>query len=113
MTILEELIDIAMNACEKGRASGQKHHSRGAALLTGDGRVFSGCDVSTHEGDIHGVAAERIAALAAVSDGAGKFECVVIATDTLVSYPIPDGTLTALNCTVDIVRDRPPLQMTS
>ena len=45
MTILEELIDTALGVCENGRASGQQHHARGAALLTAEGRVYTGCDV--------------------------------------------------------------------
>lgn len=41
MTILEELIDIALKACEKSRgADCQKHHhARGAALLSTSGKV--------------------------------------------------------------------------
>jgi len=39
MTILEELMDVSLRACEKGRASGQKHLSRGAALLGPAGKV--------------------------------------------------------------------------
>ena len=42
MTVLEELIDIALKACEKGRIAGQKHHARGAALLGPDGKVHAG-----------------------------------------------------------------------
>jgi hypothetical protein len=40
MTVLEELIDISLRACEKGRHAGQKrHHARGCALLTSGGKV--------------------------------------------------------------------------
>ena len=94
MTVLEELIDVAFRACEKGRQAGQQKHARGAALLCADGRVFSGCDVSSpHENaaSLHAITAERVAVLAAVSDGVSKFECMVVASDTMLSFPTPDG----------------------
>lgn len=41
MTILEELIDLALKSCEKSRAAGQKYHQiRGCALLTSSGKVY-------------------------------------------------------------------------
>ena len=47
MTVLEELIDIALRACEKGRGAGQKRHqTRGCALLTGGGKVSRMCPVT-------------------------------------------------------------------
>lgn len=40
MTILEELIDLALRSCEKSRSAGQKYHqARGCALLTSSGKV--------------------------------------------------------------------------
>eukprot|EP01041_Mallomonas_annulata_P010693 gene10693-22327_t len=72
MTVLEELIDLALKTCEKGRIAGQKHHSRGAALLGPEGQVYTGCDVYAHEGDPTGVSAERAAVLAAVAAGTGR-----------------------------------------
>lgn len=40
MTILEELIDLALKSCEKSRTAGQKYHKiRGCALLTSSGKV--------------------------------------------------------------------------
>ena len=40
MTILEELIDVALKSCEKSRSAGLKyHHARGCALLTSNGKV--------------------------------------------------------------------------
>ena len=91
MTILEELTDLALQVCENGRTAGQKHHSRGAALLTGSGKVYTGCDVYVREGDPNGVSAERAALLAAVADGAAVFHCLVITTDTMKQFPVPDG----------------------
>ena len=98
MTILEELIDIALKVCENGRHAGEKAHaSRGAALLAPGGKVYSGCDVALqvstsgveNRGEI--VAAEHGAILAAVADGASDFECLVIASDTMSGFPFPDG----------------------
>ena len=74
MTILEELIDLALNVCENGRAAGQRHHARGAALLAPGGKVYSGCDIYFRELDSNSVTAERGAIQAAVADGCQKFE---------------------------------------
>lgn len=45
MTILEELIDISLKACEKSRAADcqRHHHARGAALLATSGKVEECC----------------------------------------------------------------------
>lgn len=84
MTVLEELIDIALRACEKGRQAGQRrHHARGCALLTAGGKVYSGCDVyaitsstdlTAESSHIPDVTAEKSAVLAAISDGSKEFE---------------------------------------
>jgi hypothetical protein len=78
MSILEELIDLALQTCENSRPSGGRvdHHSRGAALLGPTGKVYLGCDVhikASSDSD-NGVSAERAALLAGVADGAKKFE---------------------------------------
>lgn len=83
MTVLEELIDAALNVCEKSRQTAlqqQTHtHSRSAVVLTSTGKTYTGCDVhiasaSGVPSESHGVSAERAAILAAVADGAGKFD---------------------------------------
>ena len=91
MTILEELTDLSLRVCENGRKAGQKHHSRGAALLTSNGKVYSGCDVSFEDYDPNGISAERAAVTAAVADGSSVFHCLVISTDTMTVFPAPDG----------------------
>jgi cytidine deaminase len=91
MTILEELIDVALGACEKSRNAGQRHHARGAALLGPSGKVYTGCDVYVSENDANSVTAERVAVLTAVSDGVKKFEALVIASDTMQTFPVPHG----------------------
>ena len=102
MTILEELIDLALRACEKFRLArpGEEFPSRGAALLGPEGRVYTGVDVYSHESDLHAISAERAAVLAATQDGvpayapaggAPCFDCCVIVSDTLEQFPVPDG----------------------
>lgn len=90
MTILEELIDLSLRVCENGRIAGQKHNSRGAALLTSNGKVYSGCDINL-EGNTLGISAERAAVIAAVADGSSVFHCLVLSTDTMTVFPAPDG----------------------
>lgn len=91
MTILEELTDVSLKVCENGRAAGQKHNSRGAALLTSNGKVYSGCDVYLKDRDPNGISAERSAVMAAVADGSSAFHCLVLSTDTMINFPVPDG----------------------
>ena len=89
MTVLEELIDAAMSVCERSRQSTlqqQSHtHSRSAVLLSNTGRTYTGCDVHIASAtggseSQHGVSAERAAFLAAVADGASKFDVSVTAS---------------------------------
>lgn len=91
MTILEELTDLSLRVCENGRIAGQKHHSRGAALLTSNGKVYSGCDVYLNEMDSNGITAERSAVTSAVADGSSVFQCLVLSTDTQTIFPAPNG----------------------
>jgi cytidine deaminase len=53
----------------------------GAALLSADGRVFSGCNV---ENATYGltVCAERVALFKAISEGAREFTAVAVVADT-------------------------------
>lgn len=88
MTVLEELIDAALNVCEKSRQTTlhqQSHtHSRSAVLLTCTGKTYTGCDVhittNSSLGDPHGVSAERAAFLSAVADGAARFDVSIFAS---------------------------------
>eukprot|EP01038_Epipyxis_sp_PR26KG_P008402 gene8402-11360_t len=91
MTILEELIDYALRVCENGRIAGQTHHSRSAVLLSCEGKVYGGCDVYIQGNEIGGVSAERASILAAVADGATGYDCLVVCSDTMTSFPAPDG----------------------
>ena len=72
-----QLMEMAENACKNAYAP-YSGFRVGAALLTSDGRVFTGCNV---ENASYGAAicAERTAAVKAVSEGAGKFSAIAIA----------------------------------
>ena len=74
MTILEELIDIALRCCEKGRQAGQKGHARGAALLADTGSVYTGCDVYAAGVLGNAIRAEKTAVLTAVADGVQSYK---------------------------------------
>lgn len=74
-----ELIDLAKNA-RRWAHSPYSNFSVGAALLSSDGRVFTGCNV---ENSTYGLSmcAERVAIFKAVSEGAQEISRVVVVTD--------------------------------
>ena len=73
MTILEELIDAALNTCENQRHSHHHDHSRAAVVLSTAGKMYVGCDMMV-PGDQLPVAAEKSALLTAVAEGSTSFE---------------------------------------
>lgn len=83
---MDKLIKAAFDVRKKAYApySGFKV---GAALLTHDGKVYTGCNV---ENSSYGLAicAERVALAGAVSDGAKKFKAIAVVTGAKkVAYP--------------------------
>lgn len=72
-----ELMKIAEKACENAYAPYSKFKV-GAALLSSDGRVFTGCNVENSSYGA-GICAERTAAVKAVSEGAVRFSAIAIA----------------------------------
>lgn len=53
----------------------------GAALLTGDEKIFTGCNIE-NPSLMLSVCAERVALLKALSEGAADFKAIAIASDT-------------------------------
>lgn len=71
-----ELLEAAQDMCLRAYAP-YSHFHVGAALLTSDGRIFTGCNV---ENSSYGAAicAERTAAVKAISEGAEKFSAIAV-----------------------------------
>lgn len=79
MTTDDELIDLARGARRWAHAP-YSNFSVGAALLSSDGRVFTGCNV---ENSTYGlsVCAERVAIFKAVSEGVREIARIAVVTD--------------------------------
>jgi cytidine deaminase len=75
----DELIDMAKNARRWAHAP-YSNFSVGAALLSADGRVFTGCNV---ENSTYGLSmcAERVAIFKAVSEGTSEIARIAVVTD--------------------------------
>jgi cytidine deaminase len=75
----DELIAQAKDARRWAHAP-YSNFSVGAALLSSDGRVFTGCNV---ENSTYGLSmcAERVAIFKAISDGANEIERIAVVTD--------------------------------
>lgn len=79
-----ELVERLIRAAEAARDNAHAPYSRyrvGAALVTVDGRVFSGCNVENASFGLS-VCAERNAVAAAVAAGAREFRLLVVVTDS-------------------------------
>ena len=74
-----ELIDLAKAARHWAHAP-YSNFSVGAALLTSDGRVFTGCNIENSTFGLS-ICAERVAVFKAISEGASEIYKVVIVTD--------------------------------
>ncbi|KAM9445715.1 cytidine deaminase a isoform 1-T3 [Clarias gariepinus] len=62
----------------------------GAALLTRDGTVFTGCNVENASLTL-GICAERVAISKAVSEGFKEFKAIAIASDMVDEFISPCG----------------------
>ncbi|MBR1599118.1 MAG: cytidine deaminase [Lachnospiraceae bacterium] len=81
-----ELFDIAMSMCDKAYAP-YSHFYVGAALITDDGSVYTGCNI---ENASYGATncAERTAMFKAVSEGHAHFNRIAVAAyDGTCAYP--------------------------
>lgn len=71
-----KLMQAAIQAREKAWCP-YSHFAVGAALLTADGRIFTGCNVENGSYSL-GVCAERTAIFKAVSEGYREFRAIAI-----------------------------------
>ena len=81
----DELIERAKNARHAAHAP-YSNFEVGAALVSTDGRVFTGCNI---ENSAYGLSmcAERVAIFKAVSEGAQEFTKIAVVTDTETLTP--------------------------
>ena len=78
-TTRKHLISAALQARRHAYAP-YSHYPVGAALLTKDGKVYTGVNVE-NAAYPSGMCAERVAVFKAVSEGQREFAAVVVATD--------------------------------
>ncbi len=76
----DELLKMAVKAQNNAYAP-YSHFKVGAAILTRNGKIYSGCNI---ENSSYGasICAERVALFKAVSEGEKDFLAIAIATDT-------------------------------
>lgn len=73
-----------LKEAEKARKKAYTPYSKfkvGAAVLTSDGKIFTGCNIENASFGLT-VCAERVAILKAISEGSYKFEAIAIIGDT-------------------------------
>lgn len=81
----QELFRMAVKASENAYVPFSNFHV-GAALLTKDGKIYTGCNV---ENSSYGatICAERTAMVKAISEGEREFEAIAIAGNGGASWP--------------------------
>ncbi|XP_032087523.1 cytidine deaminase [Thamnophis elegans] len=80
-------------ACQEAKRFAYCPYSKypvGAALLTAEGKIFTGCNVENASFPL-GVCAERTAIQKAVSEGHTKFQAMAISCNSRESYALPCG----------------------
>ncbi|KAM3824305.1 cytidine deaminase isoform 2-T2 [Vipera latastei] len=88
-----EVVQRLLGACQDAKRFAYCPYSRypvGAALLTAEGKIFTGCNVENASFPL-GVCAERTAVQKAVSEGHTKFQAMAISCDSRESYAVPCG----------------------
>ena len=88
MINIEQKKELAALAAEmRSRSySPYSHYAVGAALLTKNGRIFTGCNIENAAYPVT-ICAERTAMFKAVSEGDRDFEAIAIATEDGQGYP--------------------------
>ena len=76
----EALVNAARLAREQARAK-YSNFKVGSALLCGDGRVFTGCNIESSSYGLT-ICSERVALFKALSEGADNFVRIVVVADT-------------------------------
>ncbi len=90
--IFDELFDFAVKATEKSYSK-YSGFRVGAALLTAQGRIFTGCNIENASYSMT-VCAERTAVFKAVSEGITEFSAIAVAgssTDDFSKPCVPCG----------------------
>lgn len=80
MQRMNKLVKAAIDARKNAYAPYSKFFV-GAAVLTKDGSIFSGCNIENSSFGAT-VCAERVAIFKAISEGAGDIEAIALVTDT-------------------------------
>ncbi|XP_015283468.1 PREDICTED: cytidine deaminase [Gekko japonicus] len=91
--VQSDQIQLLLNACREAKKFAYcpySHFPVGAALLTLDGKIFSGCNVENASYPL-GVCAERTAIQKAVSEGYTKFQAMAITSNMQEDYTMPCG----------------------
>lgn len=81
----KELFNMAQEACKFAYAP-FSHFNVGAALLTKDGEIFTGCNIENSSFGA-GICAERTAFVKAISEGHREFEKIAIASSGGSAWP--------------------------
>lgn len=89
MIDLDKLIEVAKQVRENSY-SPYSNYKVGCALLTKDGKIFSGCNIENDA--LASICAERVAFVKAISEGEKEFEAMVVlgGKDDLI-YTSPCG----------------------
>ncbi|XP_058994327.1 cytidine deaminase isoform X2 [Mustela lutreola] len=88
-----ELVQRLLLSCREAKKSAYcpySHFPVGAAILTRDGRIFSGCNIENVCYPL-GVCAERTAIQKAISEGHREFRAIAISSDLQDDFISPCG----------------------
>uniref|UniRef100_A0A8C0QB44 cytidine deaminase n=6 Tax=Canidae TaxID=9608 RepID=A0A8C0QB44_CANLF len=88
-----ELVQRLLLSCQEAKKSAYcpySHFPVGAAILTQDGRIFSGCNIENVCYPL-GVCAERTAIQKAISEGHREFRAIAISSDLQDDFISPCG----------------------